>query len=364
MQPPYPGPTPYSQPPYAHGPPFPQYGSPPGPPPPPPPPSYGLGVAVAALASGLVTFLYVGIVGGRAAAEVVLGLLAVTLILAVIAVVLGIQDLRRKRARRGIVTLVLAGLPILIVGTGMLLDKLHRDDMRREYADRDIDRDSDRGRDRDRDRDDDRPSSKSDKRDGSADRQRGAADPVRVELFTMSQCRYCLPAEAALHEVASTLGDDVKIEINYVGKVDSSGALSSMHGPDELAGDLAQVCVAKLSKKIFDFIVCQNQDNKAIAQNWRTCAPSAGVPVDKLEACMTGTEGKELLAASFRATNAKGISAAPTIFVAGAKHKGPRHKDDLMRAICAAYTSAKPAACATVSEAPAAPATSATASPR
>jgi glutaredoxin len=307
-----------------------------GAPPPPPPPAYGLGAAAAALGAGILTFLYVGMVGGRAAAEVVLGLLGVTVLLAAVAFGLGIQDLRRKQTRRGVITLVLAGLPILIVATGMLLDKLHRDSLKRDYA-------------RPAYEDDDRARSKS----GDTKRAGGTSGPVRVEVYTMSQCPYCLLAEAALHDVASTLGDDVNIQVLYIGKRDAaSGTLSSMHGPDELTGDLAQVCAAKLSTKLFDFIACQNQDNAAVGKNWRTCAPSAGIPVDKLEACINGAEGKELLAASFQASEAKGVRAAPTIFIAGKQHQGPRQKNDLLRAICAAYAGDEPAACASVPKAP------------
>lgn len=301
-----------------------------------------MGAAMGALAAGLLTFFYVGLVGGRATAEVVLSLLALTVVLAVVGVVGGIQDLRRSSTRRGVLTLVLAGLPLVIVGVGALLDKMHHDARRRDDRAaryRDIDPDE-----HERERLDAREKAKM--------RQRvGKVDPVRVEVYTMSQCPYCLAVDTTLHEVKQTLGDDVTIQLFYVGNEDpATGALSSMHGADEVTGDLAQVCAAKLSERSLEFIVCQNRSNKEIATNWESCAESTGIPVKALSTCMTGPEGKALLGASFRASADKGVRGAPTIFIGGAQHKGKREKSDFMRAICAAFTGNQPAACRTTLE--------------
>lgn len=345
VQPPYPPPPPHGpHPSYPPGP----YGAPPpygfgAPPPPPPPaarPAWGVGLGVAALGMGVVTFLYVGMLGGRAAAEIVFGLLGLTVVSALFGVIYGVQDLRAKATGRGAAAIAMSALGVLVVGTGLLFEKLHQDEIRKDYARAERDFDDDR-------RSGSRASAE------PKERARGEGEPVRVEVYTMSQCPYCVPADAALHEVQKELGPDVKIELFYVGKIDeASGALSSMHGADEVTGDLAQVCAAKLSPKLLDFVVCQNQDNKAVAQNWRACAASTGIPEDKLAACMTGDEGKALLAASFRATQAKGVRAAPTIYVAGTQHQGPRNKGAFLRSICAAYQGKPPSACERLADAP------------
>ncbi|NUO49797.1 MAG: thioredoxin domain-containing protein [Polyangiaceae bacterium] len=183
----------------------------------------------------------------------------------------------------------------------------------------------------------------------------GAANPgaVKVDLFVMSQCPYGVQAEQAFAPVIEKFGKDIDFKVEYVGgKPSPDGSLSSMHGPNEVKGDIAQLCAMKLSNKWFDFITCQNKDMKQVATNWESCATEVGIPGDKLAACMNGDEGKGLLAASFKKAEEVGARGSPTIMIAGQKHQGGRRPADLMRAICAAYTGAKPAACNDIPESP------------
>jgi len=65
----------------------------------------------------------------------------------------------------------------------------------------------------------------------------------------------------------------------------------------------------------------------------------------KLNSCINGTEGKNLLRVSLKKAQDANIVASPTIKIAGNIHKGGVSKDVLFRAICAAISGTKPAPC-------------------
>jgi predicted DsbA family dithiol-disulfide isomerase len=183
----------------------------------------------------------------------------------------------------------------------------------------------------------------------------GAANPgaVKVDLFVMSQCPYGVQAEQAFAPVIEKFGRDIDLKVEFVGgKPAPDGSLTAMHGPNEVKGNMAQVCAMKLSNKWFDFITCQNKDMKQVHTNWEACATEVGIPADKMAACVNGDEGKQLLAASYKKAEEVGARGSPTIMINGQKHQGGRRPADLMRAICAAYSGAKPAACNDIPESP------------
>jgi predicted DsbA family dithiol-disulfide isomerase len=190
--------------------------------------------------------------------------------------------------------------------------------------------------------------------DGAKAEGMGAANAgaVKVDLFVMSQCPYGVQAEQAFADVVAKFGRDIDFKVEYIGKAGPDGNLTSMHGPNEVMGDLVQVCAMKHSNKWFDFIACQNKNMKEVATNWEACAAEVGVPADKIGACAKGDEGKQLLAASFKKAEEIGARGSPTIMIGGQKHQGGRRPADLMKAICAAYQGQKPAACNDIPESP------------
>src|SRR5262249_683481 len=129
----------------------------------------------------------------------------------------------------------------------------------------------------------------------------------------MAQCPYGVQAEAAFKDVVAKFGPDLDFHVEYIGQTSPSGELSSMHGPNEVKGDLLQVCAQKYAPtKWFDFILCQNKNSKEVATNGATCASEVGIPGDKISACASGQEGKALLAASFKRSNDAGARGSPT----------------------------------------------------
>ena len=183
----------------------------------------------------------------------------------------------------------------------------------------------------------------------------GPANPgaVRVDLHVMSQCPYGVQAEAAFKDVVAKFGPDLDLHVDYIGQTGATGELSSMHGPNEIKGNLFQVCAQKYAPtKAFDFVLCQNENSKEVATNGAACAAKVGAPADKIVACADGAEGKDLLAASFKRSQTKGASGSPTIFIAGTKYEGGRKPTDLMKGICNTAGAKKPAGCADIPESP------------
>ena len=179
-----------------------------------------------------------------------------------------------------------------------------------------------------------------------------SANAVHVDLHVMAQCPYGVQAEAAFKDVVSKLGSDLDLNVEYIGQ-SQGGEPSSMHGANEVKGDLLQVCTKKYApEKAFDFILCQNENSKDFGANGPTCAAKLGAPADKITACAGGQEGKDLLLASFKRSQDKGAGGSPTIFIAGQKYEGGRKPSDFIKAICSGASGKKPAACANIPESP------------
>lgn len=173
---------------------------------------------------------------------------------------------------------------------------------------------------------------------------KGEAGAPTLEMFVMSQCPYGTQAVNAVAEAKKQLGPAFALDIQYIGD-GGPGTLSSMHGDNEVKGDLAQVCALQQAPdKALDMMVCQNKNARAVATNWKDCAKEVGIDSDELASCIEGDRGQKLLADSFAAARKRGADASPTIFLDGKPYEGGRRPRDLVRAICGASKKA-PAAC-------------------
>ncbi len=173
-----------------------------------------------------------------------------------------------------------------------------------------------------------------------------------LELFVMSQCPYGVEAENGVIAAQKQLGGALNVRLAFIGS-GKAGALESMHGPDEVKGDLAQICAQKLAPtKVLELVACMNQNPRGVGENWRDCAAKHDIDGAALAACTEGAMGQELLAASFAEADKRGATGSPTIFLAGKPYEGGRKGRDFARAACDA-ASPKPAACASLPTPPA-----------
>jgi 2-hydroxychromene-2-carboxylate isomerase len=181
---------------------------------------------------------------------------------------------------------------------------------------------------------------------------KAASGAPTLELFVMSQCPYGVQVVNAAAAAKKQLGSAMDVKIQFIGD-GTPGQLTSMHGPAEVTGDLAQVCANEIAAdKLLSFVTCQNENMSEVDKNWRDCAQKNGVDVGALEQCMNGDQGQKLLAASFDEAKKRGAQGSPTMFLDGKPYEGGRKPRDFVRAVCDSAKGEKPEACAKLPEPP------------
>ena len=168
--------------------------------------------------------------------------------------------------------------------------------------------------------------------------------PAKLEFFVMSKCPYGVQVEKAVAPVLDKLGANVDFHITYIGQKQGD-QLSSMHGPGEVTGDIAQLCAHEIAPdKYVKMIECQDKDPSHVDTNWESCGSGLGIDTGAIKACMD-SKGQKLLAASFDEAKQRGATGSPTMFLNGKPYEGGRKSNDFMRAICNSFEGTKPADC-------------------
>lgn len=180
----------------------------------------------------------------------------------------------------------------------------------------------------------------------------GAVDPVDMELFVMSKCPYGVMAMDSAVPAVEKLEGAVNLKLEFIGGKKEDGSLTSMHGPEEVEGNLIEICAAAQgTPKLLKFLSCFNKNWRQIPKGWEACAEKAGLDKAKLKTCKEGEEGKKLLADSFDRAQKAQASGSPTVKIKGELYRGARKTNDFLRAICGAFgEKGKPAACSDIPE--------------
>jgi len=156
---------------------------------------------------------------------------------------------------------------------------------------------------------------------------------VPVTLGVMSQCPDSMLCEAVFDQVLNKVMSIVDMQLTYVGRLNSSApdfGVDCMHGPDECAGSVQQLCVAKYTNPWdwWSFVQCQNyqgRDQVGTADVALKCAKAVGIDwadggagkCAGLNGSGRGAEGVRLLQESVQATQVLGISKSCTILIDG-----------------------------------------------
>ena len=104
-----------------------------------------------------------------------------------------------------------------------------------------------------------------DKKDdgGKADAAPAVETSVKIDLYVMSQCPFGVQAVDAIVPAVKKFSGEVALNLEFVGTVDSEGKLHSMHGDEEIEGDMYQICAGDVAKdKQFDYVICMNKEWK------------------------------------------------------------------------------------------------------
>jgi len=176
-----------------------------------------------------------------------------------------------------------------------------------------------------------------------------------VNLFVMSFCPYGTQAEQLMKPVVDLLGSSTNLAIRFIVNVQGTtvDSIQSLHGVNEVAEDLRQVCIMKYYNQTtyWNYIMqfdsnCPSYVNDAAQLDtcWKAAANKYGIDTAKIQSCANSTDAINLLKADEALTNQYGVSGSPTLIINGATYNGARSSDAFNQAICSGFTT-KPAGC-------------------
>jgi hypothetical protein len=151
------------------------------------------------------------------------------------------------------------------------------------------------------------------------------------------------------------LATDVKIR--YIGSI-SNGTISSMHGPEEAAENLRQICIREEQpSKFWSYISCYMQKTTATAASGMPlgdstgCQASTGVDTAKLASCVSDpTRGLAYAQKDFDLGTKYNVQGSPTLILNGAPVSetdyGGRTSDAVKSMVCAG-SKTQPSFCST-----------------
>jgi hypothetical protein len=172
------------------------------------------------------------------------------------------------------------------------------------------------------------------------------SEKVALDFHIMSKCPFGVKVLQAITPVLEKMGENVDFNVYYIGR-EKDGELTSMHGEQEVQGNIIQLCANEHGDNDawLSFLKCQNEDWRKIPEGWEKCAESAKLDVKKVKECYEGEEGQKLLRESFKVSQEKRATGSPTIFLAGEPYRGGRSEASFGRAICAKFEKGKPKYC-------------------
>ncbi|EGN93050.1 hypothetical protein SERLA73DRAFT_190200 [Serpula lacrymans var. lacrymans S7.3] len=152
---------------------------------------------------------------------------------------------------------------------------------------------------------------------------------VPVVLGVMSRCPDAMLCESVFNRVLQRVGSKVDISLTFIAKPNTSEpvyGVTCMHGTEECAGNVQELCAAKYSSTSgwWDFLQCQNfqgREKIGTPETALSCAKAAGIEWENGPAGQCagedgqGEEGVRLLQESVQNTISMGITKSCTIMI-------------------------------------------------
>jgi hypothetical protein len=154
-----------------------------------------------------------------------------------------------------------------------------------------------------------------------------------LDLFLMSDCKYCDKAVNALLELDDSTAGAMKVKVHFVmAGLDGYGYADyenksrceqypdgfwycSLHGTGEVRENLRRMCIQALyPDELLPYIGC-----KSGGTDWEACTKKLGLVPPKIEKCMTGKKGQKLMQKNARFIFKIGINKSPA-FLWNNKH--------------------------------------------
>jgi len=196
-----------------------------------------------------------------------------------------------------------------------------------------------------------------------ADKRAGypKSDQPEVELYVMSFCPFGVQAEKAMKPVAELFGDKIRLRVRFIADVrgNTSDSVMSLHGPNEAAEDLRQVCIMQNydSATYWRYLAYLNENCYPVYREkerfdacWREAVQTAGIDAENISSCSTSWKAVSLLKSDEAAVAMHGIRGSPTLLINGKPYNGKRTSEAFKSAICSAFNN-PPELCSTVLQA-------------
>lgn len=177
-----------------------------------------------------------------------------------------------------------------------------------------------------------------------------AAKPM-LEAFVVSSCPFGLQMQRAIADAVKNIPSLASsVVIRYIGSI-SNGVISSMHGPEEAAENLRQICIREEQPtKYYNYISCYMQKTTATAASGMplgdspSCQASTGIDTAKLASCVSDpSRGLAYAQKDFDLGIKYNVSGSPTLILNGAPIDetgfGGRSSDGVKSMVCAGSNS-------------------------
>jgi len=180
---------------------------------------------------------------------------------------------------------------------------------------------------------------------------------AQVVLFMMARCPHCADLLETLLPLKRELGDAGSLSIGFIGDPESPP------GDAEATSAQVELCVGLSARpeEWFGFMECIYGSGKwrRLPSGWAGCAEENGIDPGEVASCLEDGTGEAELMKSMTVSMAKGIRAAPTMFIDGRLYAGDRSRRSILRRICylAGTAETRPGQCDSVEPPPPLPAT-------
>ncbi len=143
--------------------------------------------------------------------------------------------------------------------------------------------------------------------------------PKKLDLFIMADCPYGKLAVLSTKQLVKNFGKNINLSIHYIAS-EHNGTFSSLHGHYEAVEDMRQLCVDKYyPDKALSYIQCRS-NGSVRTEDYHKCLDKFGLDASKIDACVNGDEGKQLMSNDIKIAKQLSISASPT-WLANNKYK-------------------------------------------
>lgn len=167
-----------------------------------------------------------------------------------------------------------------------------------------------------------------------------------LEAFVVSSCPFGLQMQRAIADAVKNVPSlAANIVIRYIGSV-SGGVISSMHGPEEAAENLRQICIRQEQPaKYYNYISCYMKKTTSTASSGMplgdsaSCQASTGVDTAKLNSCVKDpSRGLAYAQKDFDLASQYNVQGSPTLVLDGQTIDetsfGGRSSDGVKTIIC------------------------------